>query len=52
MVRVGSGGLGHPPLDVPERLRRLGETLQIIRGMMSSDGFSFEGKYYRVSSAF
>ncbi|MGD0318612.1 MAG: LLM class F420-dependent oxidoreductase [Nitrososphaerales archaeon] len=43
---------GIPHYDVPERLRRLGEALQIIRGMWSSDGFSFEGKYYRVSDAF
>jgi F420-dependent oxidoreductase-like protein len=43
---------GIPYYDIPGRLRRLGEALQIIRGMWSSDGFSFEGEFYRVSNAF
>jgi F420-dependent oxidoreductase-like protein len=42
---------GIPHYDVPERLRRLGEALQIIRGMWSSDSFSFEGRFYSVKDA-
>lgn len=43
---------GIPHYDVPGRLRRLGEALQIIRGMWSaSDGYSFEGRFYKVSNA-
>jgi F420-dependent oxidoreductase-like protein len=42
---------GIPYYDVPGRLRRLGEALQIIRGMWSSDGYSFEGEFYKVSNA-
>jgi F420-dependent oxidoreductase-like protein len=42
---------GIPHYDVPERLKRLGESLQIIRGMWSHDSFSFEGKFYRVNNA-
>ena len=42
---------GIPHYDVPERLRRLREAHQ-IRGMWSSEGFSFEGKYYKASNAF
>jgi F420-dependent oxidoreductase-like protein len=43
---------GIPHYDVPERLGRLGEALQIIRGMWTSDGFSFNGRYYSTSNAF
>jgi len=42
---------GIPHYDVAERLKRLGEALQIIRGMWSEDGFSFEGKFYKVEKA-
>jgi len=42
---------GIPHFDIPGRLRRLGEALQIIRGMWSSDGFTFEGRYYQVNNA-
>jgi F420-dependent oxidoreductase-like protein len=37
--------------DVPGRLKRLEEALQIIRGMWTEDGFFFEGKFYKVSKA-
>ena len=47
-----SRAYGIPHYDVPERLRRLGEALQIIRGMWTSDGFSFNGRYYSTSNAF
>jgi len=42
---------GIPHYDVPGRLKRLGEALQIIRGMWSENSFSFEGKFYNVNKA-
>ena len=42
---------GIPHFTVGERLRRLGEALQIIKGMWTSEAFSFEGKYYHVKGA-
>jgi F420-dependent oxidoreductase-like protein len=42
---------GIPHYDVPGRLKRLREALQIIRGMWSEDSFSFEGKFYKVHKA-
>jgi len=42
---------GFPYYDVPGRLKRLGEALQIIRGMWSEDSFSFEGNFYKVHKA-
>jgi F420-dependent oxidoreductase-like protein len=42
---------GIPFYTVPERLKRLEEALQIIKGMWNSDRFSFRGKYYRISEA-
>jgi F420-dependent oxidoreductase-like protein len=42
---------GIPYYDVPGRLKRLAEALQIIRGMWSEDSFSFEGRFYKVSDA-
>jgi F420-dependent oxidoreductase-like protein len=40
-----------PFYTVPERLKRLEEALQIIKGMWTNDRFSFRGKYYRISEA-
>ena len=40
-----------PFYTVPERLKRLGEALQIIRGMWTTDCFSFNGKYYLIRDA-
>lgn len=37
--------------DGPERLRRLEESVQIIRGMWTEDEFTFEGEYYQVNKA-
>jgi len=42
---------GFPYYDVPGRLKRLEEALQIIRGMWSENSFSFEGKFYKVHKA-
>lgn len=41
-----------PFYTVPERLKRLEEALQIIKGMWTTDKFSFRGKYYKISNAF
>jgi len=42
---------GFPFGDAPERLRKLEESVQIIRGMWTEEEFSFEGKYYQVKGA-
>lgn len=42
---------GIPHYDVSGRLRRLSEALQIIRGMWTSDSFSFDGRFYTVRDA-
>jgi len=42
---------GIPFYTVSERLKRLEEALQIIKGMWTHDRFSFIGKYYRVNEA-
>jgi F420-dependent oxidoreductase-like protein len=44
--------LGVPFYTVSERLDRLEESLQILRGMWTGDSFSFRGKYYNVKDAF
>ena len=40
-----------PYYNVGERLKRLDEALQIIRGMWSSKKFSFKGEYYQIEDA-
>jgi F420-dependent oxidoreductase-like protein len=42
---------GYPYPDGPERLRMLGEALQIIRAMWTEPYATFEGKYYQVRGA-
>jgi F420-dependent oxidoreductase-like protein len=42
---------GYPFGDVPERLRKLGEAVQIIKGLWTEEEFTFEGKYYQVKGA-
>jgi F420-dependent oxidoreductase-like protein len=42
---------GYPFGDGPERLRKLEEAVQIIKGLWTEEEFTFEGKYYRVDSA-
>ena len=37
--------------DAPERLRKLEESVQIIRGMWTEEEFSFDGRYYQVKGA-
>lgn len=37
---------------IPERLKMLEEALQIVRGMWTTNCFSFSGKYYKISDAF
>jgi F420-dependent oxidoreductase-like protein len=42
---------GYPYPDAPERLRMLGEALQIFHAMWKEPYATFEGKYYQVKSA-
>ncbi len=42
---------GIPFYTIPDRLKRLEEALQIIKGMWTTDCFSFNGKYYKISNA-
>jgi alkanesulfonate monooxygenase SsuD/methylene tetrahydromethanopterin reductase-like flavin-dependent oxidoreductase (luciferase family) len=42
---------GIPFYTVPERLKRLSEALQIIKGMWTTDHFSFHGRYYGIKDA-
>src|SRR5437868_427500 len=42
---------GYPYPDGPERLRMLGEALQIIHAMWTEPYANFEGKYYQVRGA-
>jgi F420-dependent oxidoreductase-like protein len=42
---------GFPFYTARERLKRLEEALQIIKGMWTNDSFSFEGKYYVTRDA-
>lgn len=40
-------------LDPPAvRISRLAEAVQVVRGMLAEDAFTFEGKHYRVSEAY
>lgn len=40
------------PFDPPGvRIKRLGEAVQIVKGMLSSESFSFTGSYYKVKEA-
>ncbi|MGI8809362.1 MAG: LLM class F420-dependent oxidoreductase [Acidimicrobiales bacterium] len=43
-------GFDFPP--APERIQRLDETLQIIKGLLSDDDFDFEGRHYRLQQAY
>lgn len=42
---------GYPYPDGPERLRMLGEALQLIHALWKDDYATFEGKYYQVRGA-
>jgi F420-dependent oxidoreductase-like protein len=42
---------GYPMPDAPERLRMLGEAVQVIRAMWTEPYATFEGKYYQVRGA-
>lgn len=44
-------GYGYEFGTAPERLRKLGEAVQIIRSMWTEDETSFDGEFYRVSGA-
>ncbi|MDQ3928504.1 MAG: LLM class F420-dependent oxidoreductase [Chloroflexota bacterium] len=42
---------GYPFPDGPERLRMLGEALQILHAMWTEPNATFEGKYYHIENA-
>jgi F420-dependent oxidoreductase-like protein len=56
---IGAGGgngnewraYGYDTPDVPERLRRLGEAVQVILAMWTQEEATFEGTYYQVRGA-
>lgn len=43
-------GFGFP--STGERIRRLDETVQILKGLLTSDDFDFDGRYYQLRQAF
>ena len=43
-------GFDFPPAG--ERIQRLEETLQIVKGLLTSDDFDFQGRHYRLQRAF
>lgn len=60
-VNVGLGAAWHDEeherlgFDFPptaERIERLEETVQIIKGLLSTDDFDFDGKHYKLRRAF
>lgn len=42
---------GYPYSDAPERLRQLGEAVQVIRALWNEEEATFEGNYYQVRGA-
>lgn len=60
-LNVGLGAAWHEPehrrlgFDFPatgERIRRLDETLRILKELLTTDGVNFDGRYYRLRDAF
>jgi len=60
-VNVGLGAAWHEEehqrlgFDFPparERIERLDETVQIIKGLLTGDDFDFDGRHYRLKQAF
>jgi len=60
IVGVGAGdrlsrseltSFGYPYEAIDERITRLRETIQILRGLWTLDDFSFVGRYFRISHA-
>ena len=43
-------GFGFPPTR--ERIQRLDETVQIVKGLLTSDDFSFDGRHYQLQRAY
>ena len=44
--------LGFEFPDTGERIERLDETVQIVKGLLSTDDFDFDGRHYRLQRAF
>ena len=60
-LNVGLGAAWHEQehrrlgIDYPstgERIERLDETVQIVKGLLSSDTFDFDGRHYQLARAF
>jgi F420-dependent oxidoreductase-like protein len=43
---------GIPFYTVPERIRRLGEALEVIKSLLTQKQTTFEGKYYQLKDAY
>jgi F420-dependent oxidoreductase-like protein len=43
-------GIDYPPTR--ERIERLDETVQIVKGLLTSDAFDFDGRHYQLRQAF
>jgi F420-dependent oxidoreductase-like protein len=43
-------GIDYPPTG--ERIQRLDETVQIVKGLLTSDAFDFDGRHYQLKRAF
>jgi len=42
-------GIPFPPTG--ERVARFGEAVQVVKGLLTTDGFSFDGRYYQLQDA-
>jgi F420-dependent oxidoreductase-like protein len=58
IVGIGAGwyqneyeAYGYPYGDTPERLRMLGEALQVLKAMWTQERAEFEGRYYHLRGA-
>ncbi|HEX7098036.1 MAG TPA: LLM class flavin-dependent oxidoreductase [Acidimicrobiia bacterium] len=43
--------LGLEFLDTPQRIDAFEEAVQIVKGLLTTDGFTFEGRYFQVRNA-
>ena len=43
--------LGLEFLDVPQRVDAFEEAVQVVKGLLTTDGFTFEGRYFQVREA-
>jgi F420-dependent oxidoreductase-like protein len=45
------GRLGMPSYDVPERVRRLGEAVRVLKALWTHERATYEGRYYQLKDA-